>query len=103
MTRLEQMLQFLAEDPSDPFNGFAVAMEYEKTDPEQALSFYEKLLQNHPDYPATYYQAARLYGELGKVSEAEAVFRKGIEVLQRLGRNKDLAELRSAYENFREA
>jgi lipoprotein NlpI len=37
MTRLEQLHQFLQEDPADPFNLYALAIEYQKTDIPHAL------------------------------------------------------------------
>jgi hypothetical protein len=59
-TRLDTLLQFYKEEPDDPFNIYALAMEYQKTDVKKALDHFALLLQNHDSYLPTYYQAAKL-------------------------------------------
>jgi tetratricopeptide (TPR) repeat protein len=100
MTRLEQLLEFYKEDPEDPFTVYALAMEYEKENIPQALSFYDLLLQKHPEYTGTYYHAARLYTEIGNRERAEEIYKKGLEITRNLQRTKDLQELQGAYQNF---
>lgn len=99
-TRLEQLLQFLKEEPNDPFLLYAVAMEYSKTDISKALSFYEKLLNEYPDYIATYYHAAKLFAELGDRDKAEHTFITGIEKAKSQQEALALRELQNAYNEF---
>ena len=58
---LSQLQQFYKEEPTDPFNIYALATEYLKTDLIQSKLLFEELLNNHSAYIATYYHAAALY------------------------------------------
>ena len=70
-TRLERLIEMRKDDPKDPFLIYAVAMEYQKAEQlELALTFYEELIENHPDYVGTYYHLAKLYEILKKTEEA---------------------------------
>ncbi|MCU0353862.1 MAG: tetratricopeptide repeat protein [Cytophagales bacterium] len=100
MTRLEQLHAFLLEDPDDPFTLYALATEYLKTDVNQALAYYEKLLAEHPNYVGTYYHAARLYADLGRADDAQKTYRKGLEVSQAAGNRNAHRELQAAYQQF---
>ncbi|SHK95709.1 Tetratricopeptide repeat-containing protein [Rhodothermus profundi] len=97
MDRLEQLLQFYQEDPTDAFTRFALAQEYWKRgDTAQALRFFEELVRDHPDYVGTYYHLAKLYRTLGRLEEARRTYQQGIEVARRVGDAKSLAELQDA-------
>ena len=98
--RLEKLLEFLQEDPSDPFNWYAVATEYRRENPVKALYYYEKLLAEHPQYVPTYYHAALLYVDLERPDQAEATFKKGIDIAQQQQEALTLRELQNAYNEF---
>lgn len=100
MNRLEILLQYLKDEPNDPFNLYAVAMEMEKTNPPGALVCYEQLLKEHPSYTATYYQAGHLYWKLGKLKEAEETFQQGIKITGEKQEHKAMNELKSALTNL---
>ena len=99
-SRLEQLLAFLNEDPRDPFNIYAVATEYMKTQPLQALSYYEKLLKEHETYVPTYYHAAKLYVQLGRKQEAKDTFEKGLAISLQQGNRNAHRELQNAFHEF---
>ncbi len=98
--RLHQLLDFLNDDPNDAFTIYAIATEYNTFDSEKALEYYELLLNEHPDYLATYYHVGKLYADLEKLEKAEDSFKKGIALA--LSQNESLAlrELRNAYNEF---
>jgi tetratricopeptide (TPR) repeat protein len=98
--RLDQLLDFLKDDPNDAFTIYAIATEYNASDPEKALEYYEKLLSQHADYLATYYHAAILYADLGKSEQAETTFKKGIALAQNKNESLALRELQNAYNEF---
>ncbi len=98
--RLRQLLDFLKEEPNDPFNLYAIATEYNATDPKKALEYYEVLLDKHADYLATYYHVAKLYADLEESEKAEATFKKGIALAQSQNESLALRELQNAYNEF---
>lgn len=98
--RLEQLMSFYVEDPNDPFNLYALANEYKTTYPKKALKYFEILLNNHPEYIATYYHLAHLYIELEKDDQAQATFEKGIIIATKNNESLALRELKSAYDEF---
>jgi tetratricopeptide (TPR) repeat protein len=99
-TRLETLLQFYNEDPADPFNIYGLAIEYQKSDPENATKFFEMLLQDHPDYVPTYYQAAKYFESIGNIERAITVYEKGILVARAQKESKAERELKSAYDEL---
>ena len=98
--RLDALLGFLQETPNDAFTLYAVATEYRKETPRTALSYYEKLLNEHPQYVPTYYHAAQLYVDLNQSERAEQTYQKGIAEAERQNDALALRELRSAYDEF---
>ena len=95
--RLDQLFGFLKDDPTDPFLLYAIATEYRRTEPLQALSYYEQLLQQHPDYVGTYYHAGKLYEELQRKEDAEKTYQKGMATARKEGNMHAFAELQQAY------
>ena len=98
--RLDALLGFLQETPDDAFTLYAVATEYRKENPRTALSYYEKLLNEHPQYVPTYYHAAQLYVDLSQPERAEQTYKEGIAEAERQEDALALRELRSAYDEF---
>ena len=95
-TRLQQLLAFYADDPTDAFTAYALATEYRTQEPERAWEFYQKLLAEHPGYVGTYYHAGKLLEEFGRPGEAEQVYRKGLVVAKQAGQQHAASELRQA-------
>jgi len=98
--RLGQLQKFLDEDPSDPFNWYALALEYQKSDQKKALALYEKLLADFEVYIPTYYQAAHLYQQMGEKERSIDVFEKGILQARKQNDFKAAKELRSALDEL---
>lgn len=97
MDRLDQLQQFYEEDPDDAFTRFALAQEHLKRgDTEEALGFFEGLVNTDPDYVGTYYHLGKLYERLGRTDDAIATYEDGIEVAQEQHATKDLSELQDA-------
>lgn len=98
--RLEILRQFVAEEPQDPFNSYALATELLKFNKNEARNIFEYLIKNHADYLATYYHLGALYVELGKHSLAEETYVAGIALASKIGNEKTLKELKGAYQMF---
>lgn len=97
MNRLEQLHQFLQEDPDDPFNLYALALEYQKTDTQKAKELFDTLLQKHEAYVPAYYHAGNLYCELNLERAALQIFEKGIAEARKQNDLKAMRELQSVY------
>ncbi|UYZ64587.1 tetratricopeptide repeat protein [Hymenobacter weizhouensis] len=95
-SRLQQLLAFYEEDPTDPFTIYALATEYRASEPLRAMDYYQKLLAEHPDYVGTYYHAGKLLQQLGNPEEAEKVYRTGLSVARRAGQLHAASEIQQA-------
>jgi DNA-binding SARP family transcriptional activator len=96
--RLKLLLDFLEEEPNEPFNRYAVAMELMNSNAVRSIEHLEVLFLEHPTYLPTYYQLAQLYFDDDKLNEAENVYKKGIELAIAQGNNKAEKELNGAYQ-----
>ena len=95
--RLALLLEFYEQDPEDAFTRFAIAKEYlKRSEPKQALAFYEKLVADQPEYTGTYYHLGKLYEQLGCPDEAVSIYQKGVDAARRQRNMKDLSELQDA-------
>ena len=95
--RINQLLQFLEEDPYDAFTLYALALEYQKSDVSLAKATFEKLITQHPGYLPAYYAAAHFLIESGNQEQVENLFLKGIDLAKEQNNKKALMELQSAY------
>ena len=95
--RLAQLLHLLRQDPDEPFLLFAIAKEEEKrSDDIAAATYYQRLVDEHPDYLATYYHFGKCLERQNRLTEAASIFKKGLDVAEL---QKDLhtrGELQSA-------
>ncbi len=100
--RLAFLLQFFEEDSNDPFNAYALAMEYQQTDVTKAAEYFQLLLEQHPDYLPTYYHAAALFAELEQLDVAEQLYQKGMQLALSQQNTKTYQELQRAYRGFQD-
>jgi tetratricopeptide (TPR) repeat protein len=98
--RLKLLKKYFEEDPTDPFNLYALANEYKSEKPSEALKYFEVLADEHPSYVPTYYHLANLYLDQGKDEKAKETFEKGIKMATVENEALLLRELKSAYEEF---
>jgi len=97
MNRVEQLHQFLQEEPNDPFNIYALALEYQKTDIAKAKELFDRVLHEHETYVPVYYHAGNLYLELEMPDRAMLIFEKGIIEAKKQNELKAMRELQSVY------
>lgn len=97
-TRLHKLLQFIDNEPNDPFLKYALATEYlSAKDYDSALKYFEDLVNNHESYVGTYYHLGKLYEFLGRKEDAIASYRKGMQVARGAGDNHAYSELQTVY------
>jgi Tfp pilus assembly protein PilF len=97
MDRIASFRTFIERTPSDPFPRYGLAMEHKtRGELEQAWTQFEQLLAQFPDYVPTYLMAGGTLVALARTMEADAIYRKGIEVATRRGDQHARGELESA-------
>jgi len=98
-SRLEKLLEFLKNEPNDEFLQYALATEYLRlNDAPKALEYYEKLVNEHPDYVGTYYHLGKLYEALDRKDDAIKIYEQGMETAQRKRDNHAFSELKVVYQ-----
>lgn len=98
--RLKHLQKFTEDDPGDPFNWYALALEYLHSEPNEAMKLFNKLLRDFEDYLPTYYIAATQCANQGNIEAAAEIFRKGIQVAERQKETRTASELRSGLEEI---
>jgi tetratricopeptide (TPR) repeat protein len=97
MNRLEQLLVFLKDQPNDNFLRYALAQEYFKIgEIEKTKTIYETLVNDSPDYSATYFHLGKLYEKMNLTEDAMQCYKNGIEVTFKNGEAHAKSELQAA-------
>ncbi|MBI1268284.1 MAG: hypothetical protein GC193_12735 [Cryomorphaceae bacterium] len=94
MSRIAQIQQMLAEDPSDQFLQYALALEFIKIGERQAAV--EALEHLSDDYLPKYYQLGKLLEEDEKIDQAIEVYKHGVALARKTGDLKTANELAEA-------
>ena len=85
-SRREMLEQFVAQNPTEAFARYGLALECVKLGDDAAASgHFHKLLETNPDYSAGYFQFGQLLSRLGRLDEARKLLSDGIVVAQRAG------------------
>jgi DNA-binding SARP family transcriptional activator len=95
-SRIAQLQEFVDEDPTDPFNVYALALEFQKHDARQSITLFEQLMAEHPTYVPTYYQLAQLYIQRGHREKALSILDLGIGAAVQMQDTQALRELRAS-------
>jgi tetratricopeptide (TPR) repeat protein len=96
-TRLEILKSMVAQKPEEAFGRYGLAMEYVRSgDLETAVAEFETLLGFNPGYSAGYFHGGQTLEKLGRIEDARAIYRKGIEVTGANGDAHTQSELTAA-------
>ena len=96
-SRLYLLKNLVAQNPTDSFARYGLAMEWARTgNLEQAVEEYRGLLAVNPNYAAAYYHGGQALAQLGRVEEARALYRQGIETTTRIGDLHTRSEIEAA-------
>jgi tetratricopeptide (TPR) repeat protein len=97
LKRIEILLQYIAEDSTDTFSYYALALEYQALgDINKAIAQLQQLKINVPNYLPTYYTLGKLLEQNNDVNEAIINYKLGVELARQLKDNKTLGELNEA-------
>jgi tetratricopeptide (TPR) repeat protein len=102
MTRREFLEEALRQYPHNTFAHYGLALELASSEPAASWPHFEYLLQNHPEYSATYYQAGAFLMKQGRMDEARKVLATGVEVTGQQGKQHARSELLAALEDLEE-
>jgi len=94
MDRIALLTEVLAENPSDAFARYGLAMEYSNSgETERALEEFGRLLATHPDYTAGYFMAAQTLAKAERTDEARKMLVEGIASAKKTGNGHAQSEM----------
>ncbi|TAF67300.1 MAG: tetratricopeptide repeat protein [Cytophagales bacterium] len=101
-SRIKILWDYYEQNPNDPFNLYALALEYLKLEQKtEAILFLERLLTEHPTYVPTYYQLGKIYEQNSEdQKKAVEVYEQGILHCKTQGNLKTEQELRNALDEL---
>ena len=100
LDRMELLKGFTKEEPENPFNWYALALEYIEVDASKASTLFDLLLNDFSSYLPTYYTAAQFFAENNELEKAKKTFENGLILAENQQELKALKELKNAYQNF---
>ncbi|ERM81470.1 hypothetical protein P872_09985 [Rhodonellum psychrophilum GCM71 = DSM 17998] len=100
LSRIEILKEYADQEPENPFNWYALALEYQNFDLEKTSYCFNKLLKEHKGYLPTYYHAALFFSERNQIDFAKTIFETGIDLAKDQNNEKALRELQNSFQNF---
>src|SRR4051812_625310 len=96
-SRIETLKSMVEQDPAGAFGRYGLAMEFVNAgDLSSAVEQFNALLEHNPDYAAGYFHGGQTLEKLGRVEDAKALYRRGIEVTKANGDGHTRSELEGA-------
>jgi tetratricopeptide (TPR) repeat protein len=98
-SRREILEEFVAQDPSESFSRYALALELEKEKRvHEAVEHLREVISRDPGYTAAYQQLGRLLGQIGLLDDARDIYQRGIEAARASGDHRSISEMQDALE-----
>lgn len=95
--RIEALKQLAAQDPSNSFVRYGLAMAYLNSgELPQAIGEFRGILETNPDYVAAYFHGGQALERSGRLEEAKAIYEQGIAACRRTGDDHTRSELQGA-------
>jgi len=86
MDRIAVLTEILAQNPTDAFARYGLAMAYAAEGKTvEALREYGTAIENTPDYVPAYQMSAQVLMKLGRMDEAKARLEAGMAACERTG------------------
>jgi Tfp pilus assembly protein PilF len=97
LNRIEILQSMVTNNPADAFSRYGLAMEYLNSGKlETAVEEFRTLLEHNPNYAAGYFHGGQTLEKLGRIDDAKALYRKGIEITAAKGDLHTRSELQAA-------
>jgi tetratricopeptide (TPR) repeat protein len=101
MDKIERFREILALDPKNSFARYGIAMELvSRGEIPAALSEFEVLLANNPNYTPGHFMAAQTLAGVGKKLEAIECLKAGIASATRDGNKHAISEMQTMLEEL---
>ncbi len=98
MSRIPVLTQMLETEPTDAFLLFALAKEYETIgDTSSAHIYYTSCAEHNPDYVGLYYHLGKHYEKKNDLTQAIAIYKKGMEIAKTANDRHAFSELQQAF------
>ena len=96
MDKIASLREILEQDPQNAFARYGLAMEFAGNgETDTALSEFDRLLADHPDYTAGYFMAAQTLARAGRQAEAKQRLIDGTACARRTGNQHALREMQA--------
>jgi len=96
-SRRNMLEEFVATHPQDAFARYGLAMECaNQGDSDAAITNFEKLLAENPNYVAGYFQYGQFLARLSRTADAKRTLGHGIEAARRTGDQHAGSEMEAA-------
>jgi tetratricopeptide (TPR) repeat protein len=93
-SRIDLLNQYIIDEPDDPFNRYALALELIKTgDRQKALELFSYVHLNHSQYLPNYYHYGKLLMEERDVSPAQSILKAGLAIALKQNNKRTHSEL----------
>jgi hypothetical protein len=100
LERINLLKDYCAEEPQNPFNYYALALEYRESEKVEAAHLFDFVVVSFPNYLPVYFPAAQFFFENEELQKAKKLFEVGIKLAHALQDEKTKKELSNAYQNF---
>jgi Tfp pilus assembly protein PilF len=95
--RAEMLKALLADDPTNTFARYGLAMEYMKAGQlESAVTEFRALIAADPNYSAAYFHGGQTLERNGDVEAARRMYQEGVEATRRNGDAHARSEIQAA-------
>jgi predicted Zn-dependent protease len=96
MDKIATLTEILQQDPHNAFARYGLAMEYSgRGNTGAAISEFDRLRADHPEYVAGYFMAAQTLARLGRQADAKQRLVDGIACARRAGNQHALNEMQA--------
>jgi len=101
MDKIATLTEILAQDPTNAFARYGLAMEHaSQGNVDTSLQEFQRLLADHPDYTAGYFMAAQTLAKAGRTDEAKSRLNEGIASAHRTGNAHALSEMQAMLDDL---
>jgi hypothetical protein len=100
LARIDLLKGYCKEEPDNPFNFYALALEYREFEKAEASHLFDFVLRTFPNYLPVYFPAAHFFYEQENLPKAKQLFESGLALAHALQDEKAKKELANAYQNF---